>query len=650
MKASTEFFTRALYQPNCLRLALAHSWHAGRFAISHSLLTHCLDCDGYLFIAIAFAATMPACANPLWLSFVEEWVATAVERNTQGVQTYKKARTSLKECPLPMQHPSEAQVLKFWGEKLVKKLTKELEDWCAANDQPMPERPNKRKNKSTAAAALAEISDEEDDGPAPPKKAKTAKPYLPKYQSGPYALVIALATIDRDSRDGLSKADLIERAQPHCDSSFTEVKGPGQFYTAWNSMKTLEGKDLVYAKGRPTKYYLLTEEGWEVADRILKTADPNQGRIDKFVYGSRAVEGPNDEDDDVALVDCRVRESAAAGILDSPKMPDKQDLIPDGKPISKDTDLPSFEPIVLEPGSFTVELVVDNREVKSQKNRDHIQMELKRKGIDCMSRSLALGDFLWVAKMHDPNLLKVRGAEGTEIVLDYIIERKRLDDLVMSIKDKRFLEQKFRLRKSGIKNVIYIIEEAKLEAGGYEQRVASAIASTQVVNGFFVKKTQIMDDTINYLLKMTKLLKAKYETKPLHLIPTAAITSLNYLPLQAHLARTQPSTSHYITYEAFASLSSKSNALTLKDVYLKMLLCVHGLTPEKAIEIQKRWKTPFEFAEAYRKANERAGGAKEGEKAQMKMAADEMGQLFGRKKVGKALSVKISKVWGSVDE
>ncbi|EKD13125.1 uncharacterized protein L3040_002925 [Drepanopeziza brunnea f. sp. 'multigermtubi'] len=600
---------------------------------------------------------MPSCANPLWLTFVEEWVATAIERNTKGIQTYKKARTSLKECPLPMQHPSETQALKFWGDKLVQKLTKELEDWCSANDQPMPERPNKRKKKSAGSAAaatlLAGISDDEDDAPSPPKKTRktTSKPYFPKYQSGPYALIIGLATLDRNSRDGLSKADLIERAQPHCESSFTETKGPGQFYTAWNSMKTLEEKDLVYAKGRPTRYYMLTEDGWEVANRMLKTADPTQGRVDKFVYGQKdAAVGSDAEDGEPTRVNGTARVSAAAEILDSPKKPDRKELVPDGKPISKDTDLPHVDPIILEPGSFTVELIVDNREIKSQKNRDHIQVQLKKKGIDCMSRSLALGDFLWVAKMHDPNLLERQGAEGSEIVLDYIIERKRLDDLIMSIKDKRFLEQKFRLRKSGIKNVIYIIEEAKIEVGGFEQHVASAIASTQVVNGFFVKKTQTMEDTINYLLSITRLLKAKYESRPLHLIPTKIITSQNYLPLQAHLAKTQPSTYHYITYEAFASLSSKSNSLTLKDVYLKMLLCTNGVTPEKAFEVQKRWKTPLAFIEAFKRMDEKGGGGKEGQKEQMKMVSDEMSNLFGRKKIAKTLSVKISRVWGSVEE
>lgn len=47
--------------------------------------------------------------------------------------------------------------------------------------------------------------------------------------------------------------------------------------------------------------------------------------------------------------------------------------------------------------------------------------------------------------------------------------------------------------------------------GKYEEAVASAIASTQVVNGYFVKKTQKIDDTIRYLARMTLMLKEMYE-------------------------------------------------------------------------------------------------------------------------------------------
>ena len=43
--------------------------------------------------------------------------------------------------------------------------------------------------------------------------------------------------------------------------------------------------------------------------------------------------------------------------------------------------------------------------------------------------------------------------------MDFIVERKRMDDLASSICDGRFREQKHRLKQSGLGHVIYLIEE-----------------------------------------------------------------------------------------------------------------------------------------------------------------------------------------------
>ena len=233
------------------------------------------------------------------------------------------------------------------------------------------------------------------------------------------------------------------------------------------------------------------------------------------------------------------------------------------------------------------------------------------------------------------------------MVLDWILERKRLDDLITSIKDGRFHEQKFRLRRSGVKNVIYLVEEISMDSTffqKYEEAVQSAIASIQVVNGYFLKKTQMMDESIRYLVSMTKMLKKVYESKPLHIIPSHVITDKNYQPILKHLRETRPGVGHYITYPAFASLASKSDTMTLRDVYLKMLMCTRGVTGEKANEIQKIWKTPHDFVKAF----EQCGTGEEGKKRKIGLVTSQLGELLGRKKIPKVVSQKIAEVWGDV--
>ncbi|KAK0618087.1 hypothetical protein B0T17DRAFT_496090 [Bombardia bombarda] len=593
-------------------------------------------------------AQPPTCANPLLLEWVKEWWDTARERNSKGVATYKHAYDSLKACPITFGHPSALQQLKGFGPKLCERLTEKLKKHCEENGLPMPSRATAKKR----ANGLNNLNgdDNDDDEPPPPKKARKAKPYVPAYRTGAYAIVLALSSLDENGPGpaGMSKADLIEEAQPHCDSSFTVPSDPTKFYTAWASMKTLEQKELVYERGRPLKRYALTDEGWEVAKRIRQVAEANStGSVDAPAPAPAPTTGSrrprvlepilfDDDDDDYDDVD-----------IDEPTASQYEGVVADGNDDAApdDSRLPVYTPIRMAPGSFTVELVLDVREVRAKTDRDYMQEELVKRGVRPIMRSLELGDALWVARCNQPNWLARVGAEGDEVVLDWIVERKRLDDLIGSIKDGRFHEQKFRLRRAGVRNVVYLVEEMAMDAAHfskYEEAVQSAIASIQVVNGYFLKKTQKMDDSIRYLASMTKLLKKVYEGRPLHVIPTKVLTAKNYLPILKHVRAKDPSATHYISYPAFASLASKSDMMTLRDIYLKMLMCTRGITGEKAVEIQKIWKTPNEFIKAF----EQCGSGEEGKRRRINLVSNSLSHLIGRKKIAKVVSQKIAEVWG----
>jgi crossover junction endonuclease MUS81 len=485
--------------------------------------------------------------------------------------------------------------------------------------------------------------DRDDADPSvPTKKPRKAKAYVPVYRSGAHALVLALASLDENAPLGLTKTDLIALAQPHCDSSFSVPSEPGKFYTAWNSMKTLVQKELVYERGRPLKRYALTDEGWDVARRVQRVAADRRDENLSAAPIPAGTLGSNSRTDSVSQV---------ALSLDDKEEPLQDDgtifadVVSNGVAVSGNDSFPCFTPIQLAPGTFTVHMVLDTREVRAKTDRDYLQEELAKKGVKPITRALGLGDVLWVAKIHDSDLLARHGAEGDEVVLDWVLERKRLDDLIGSIKDGRFHEQKFRLRRCGVKNVVYLVEEISMDPTyfqKYEEAVQSAIAATQVVNGFFIKRTQKMDDSIRYLAQMTLLLKKQYEGKTLQVVPTRVITAGNYLALLTHLREQNPSQNHYISYPAFASLASKSETMTLRDVYLKMLMCTRGVTGDKAMEIQKQWKTPYDLIKAY----ERCGPAEIGDRRRKEMLSSQLHSVVPRQKITRALSQKVSEIWG----
>lgn len=438
----------------------------------------------------------------------------------------------------------------------------------------------------------------------------------------------------------MTKAHLIEVAQPYCDSSFTAPTDPTKFYTAWNSMKTLIQKDLVYEHGRPLRKYALSEDGWEVAKRIQKTLPGSADNMMAFAGGDSA-------------------SASNAGPSTRVNGEDAEDSTLDDNPLSRfaNTEGPT-EPVTLPPNSFTVELVLDTREVRTSTDRDYIANELMKQDITPQVRALELGDAMWVAKCRDPAFLTRHGEEGDEVMLDWIIERKRLDDLIGSIKDGRFHEQKFRLRRSGIKNVIYLVEEFTVthpDAGNggalkYQEMVASAIASTQVVNGYFMKKTKNLDDSIRYLARMTLLLRKMYgaldssaadqpaNPSKVAFIPSRCLSSTqSYLTLLDELRAKDASLTYGVTLSTFSALTSKSDVLSLRDIFLKMLMCTRGITGEKALEIQRRWKTPRELVEAYMALEP---------KDRETLVSDKLQSLVGRKKVQKALSKKVAEIWG----
>ncbi|KAL8868103.1 MAG: hypothetical protein Q9198_008294, partial [Flavoplaca austrocitrina] len=174
---------------------------------------------------------------------------------------YKKACDSLRSCPLTLTHPSETQALNGFGPKICERLEQRLKQHCEENGLPMP----KRKSRKCVGDALDEAAL---DMTPVKKPRKSKKPYVPQLRSGAYALILGLSSIDES--ECVSRQQLVELAQPHCDSSFTATKDTTTFYTAWNSMKTLVDKDLVKETSRPQRRYALTDEGWEVAGKLKK--------------------------------------------------------------------------------------------------------------------------------------------------------------------------------------------------------------------------------------------------------------------------------------------------------------------------------------------------------------------------------------------
>ncbi|CAL4117761.1 unnamed protein product, partial [Meganyctiphanes norvegica] len=170
-------------------------------------------------------------------------------------------------------------------------------------------------------------------------------------------------------------------------------------------------------------------------------------------------------------------------------------------------------------GTYEILLCVDNAEVaggysNGKKNqKDIIISELRKHRVTFDVRKLHVGDFLWVAREKQ---LTYGGtgvlSQPRELVLPYVIERKRMDDLASSIKDGRFREQKFRLKQSGLSRPMYLVEQYGSQNSGLpESTCEQAVVNTQVVDGFLVKWTKDQRESAAFLTIMTRSLQSIYQ-------------------------------------------------------------------------------------------------------------------------------------------
>ncbi|KAG9048807.1 Crossover junction endonuclease mus81 [Tulasnella sp. UAMH 9824] len=324
--------------------------------------------------------------------------------------------------------------------------------------------------------------------------------------------------------------------------------------------------------------------------------------------------------------------------------------------------LQPFQPWVLPARSYDIFMILDIRE--GRQSNEALIPDLEARGVNIERRPLAIGDVAWIARK-----TRLDGLGGPqECVLDFIVERKRMDDLVTSVKDGRFHEQKFRLKESGIGQVFYVVEhyQTSKHRESYDKMIDTALSSTQIVDGFKVKETESLKETAAFLAQIHKTLLRTHQNRDLRIIPTHFIRRYYYTAMQKHLRDTQPDQVYLTTWDAFGVLNAKSGLLTTRECWARMLLCVNGLSPEKVAAIIDLYDTPKALWESFaaaeeeedierqreseeRVARQAANGGKEKGKERGKRSAvipakhmlTRMPNGIGRRKIGAALSEKV---------
>lgn len=268
------------------------------------------------------------------------------------------------------------------------------------------------------------------------------------------------------------------------------------------------------------------------------------------------------------------------------------------------TCVPNF---VFQPGEFEIILCVDNAEFygSRQGGGKSLLPDLIKNGVTCDLRKLHVGDLLWVAREKTQTEAGVgQQPNRRELVLDYIVERKRMDDLVHSCTDGRLPDQKFRLKHCGLKKPIFMIEDyGSLQHFSMpEDRIRQTITNLKVIDGFQVKKTKNVKESVAYLTVMTRYLQSYYKNKRLY------ACSMDDIKDQAWTNDITDQEIRLMEFNEFNQGSVKSRNLSVQDMFCKHLSKVSGMSGERAMAVTQVYPTLTHLMDAYRSCPNKSVG------------------------------------------
>ncbi|KAL7634031.1 UNVERIFIED_CONTAM: hypothetical protein RMT77_015356 [Armadillidium vulgare] len=480
----------------------------------------------------------------------------------------------------------------------------------------------------------------------PTKVLGNSKRYIPAFRSGAYALLLTLYEKSRsgDYKGYMTKQELIKSAQGLCDASFV-TPPEGSHYTAWSSMSTLIRKKFVLKNGSPARYVLtkageslscslsleslpasvsssssdlqndrssvvLPVSSEEICDQftspkcssvnVFKDISRDSGDAQKNylsdigndqIYKASRTEisllklgskfssprkstyfnEESSEDEDVAVTYQNFHQSS-------------KELCHRHEPLTEA--LQSDILFSLYPNSFKIILNIDNTEVfggsgRGQKcSKEIIKEYLEKSNIEFQVRNLNVGDFLWTCRKNGCD------KEENEVVLPFIVERKRMDDLGRSIRDGRFKEQKFRLKRSGLTQLIYLVEEyGSTHSVTPIPTCEQAVTNTQIIDDFKIKVVKDQRESAVYLAIMTRYLQDKFQSKTIHCLnPESKFLSKENIA--------NDSSFYFMNFKDLNSTSAKNRLLSIRDMFAKHLLQIFGASVDKVTSLIQKYPTP----------------------------------------------------------
>ncbi|CAK9440236.1 uncharacterized protein LODBEIA_P43360 [Lodderomyces beijingensis] len=596
----------------------------------------------------------PSDFKPHIIEWVREDAIQATRNGSKMAVLYNRILGQVKRFREPISDMKTLKSIRYIGAKTAVALSNRVVQLCKDKGWDPPQGfLDEAEAHRVALRRADQLEESAEEQQRPAKRPRSAaNKYVPKHRSGAFAILITLYLRDREG-NGMTRDQITAVAARYCDKSF--AASSSAFHSAWDSIKTLAKRDLVYSTGRSPKYYFLTDAGTELAKQLKDAVE-----LDSSPAQSHAA--ANTSYDNGVRFNSSFEKSSPLQLKSGDLLSDNNQRLPPTqvfnpahvthplitetlkrRKLTHDASNRSFDGTSYEiwtKEEYEIVMVIDNREVRSRQERDFFQRKLEAAGVKCDVMALACGDCIWAAR----NI-----KTGKQAILNYLCERKRTDDLCDSIKDGRFQEQKNRMKKSGMSHCFYLVEEVSAlreRAFSSLDSMQTGMAQTMTNANIFLRRFKDIDETTNFLASLTEVIKDRMaETNLVVLKPRDIQNQEHYHQLLTSFrgkfeTRSNYECSHLLS--SFQDMMGKTTQMTAKELFVLMLMTIKGCSLEKAIVIQNRFPTPKKLIDYFQVQHGHASV-----ELKKNLLADEFKTQVGNKKIGKVLSEKVYDVWGS---
>ncbi len=174
-----------------------------------------------------------------------------------------------------------------------------------------------------------------------------------------------------------------------------------------------------------------------------------------------------------------------------------------------------------------------------------------------------------------------------------LIERKTMNDLIASVNDGRYREQKKRLIESGIPNakIMYILEGSLNDIPGHLKTLYGMIINTIFRDHLTVLKFEDIEETIFFLKRIIKKLEEKDPT-------LVSLSLLSSNDNETETANGEEKENNNLEYLSTIKMKKKDN-LTAENCSILQLAQIPGMSIQNANLILDKYKSIANLIKSY---------------------------------------------------